>query len=193
MATATLSKKKTTAITKTLSDIARAVEAVKNDGLQIFSDAASVGDAVRQGDVVIQFLGSDDVQIPAHIYARVDQPVLQLAPGNTKGSRHCLASADGVEMWLPVQTDEAVAKHVYAKHGVKMPRSGQIMSWRLDYSEERAALEEAVLMAGPIFKLSQPNTVVHPEHGDWQLPCGTYRVIFQRTLDEAQRIQRVLD
>lgn len=189
MSTATLSSKKTL-ITKTLSDIAEAVERVQNDGLQQFSEAAAPGDAVRQGDVVIQYLG-DAAQIPAHIYARVDEPVLQLAPGNTKGSRHCLASAEGVEMWLPVQTDEAVAKHVYAKHGTKLPRGASI--WQLDYREERSALEEAMLMAGPIFKLSQPNVVAHPEHGDWALPCGTYRVIFQRTLDEMARIQRVLD
>lgn len=190
MSTATLSSKKTL-ITKTLSDIAEAVERVQNDGLQQFSEAAAPGDAVRQGDVVIQYLG-DDAQIPAHIYARVDQPVLQLAPGNTKGSRHCLASAEGVEMWLPVQTDEAVAKHVYAKHNAKMPR-GQVRVWQLEFRDERAALEEAMLLAGPIFKLTQPNVVAHPEHGDWQLPCGTYRVIFQRTLDEMERIQRVLD
>lgn len=191
MSTATLSNKKTF-ITKTLSDIAEAAERVQNDGLQQFSAAASPGDAVRQGDVVIQYLGSDDVQIPAHIYARVDQPVLQLAPGNTKGSRHCLASAEGVEMWLPVQTDEAVARHVYAKHNDKLPR-GEVRTWQLEYREERRALEEAMMLAGPIFKLSQTNVVAHPEHGDWALPCGTYRVIFQRTLDEMARIQRVLD
>lgn len=189
MSTATRSNKKKI-ITKTIADIAAAVERIQNDGLQKFSDAAAPGDAVRQGDVVIQYLG-DDTQIPAHIYARIDQPVLQLAPGNTKGSRHCLATAEGVEMWLPVQTDEAVAKHVYAKHNAKMPR-GQ-GRWQLDFRDELDALEEAMALAGPIFKLTQPNVVTHPEHGDWALPCGTYRVIFQRTLDEADRIQRVLD
>lgn len=186
--TATRSNKKNL-ITKTLGDIAAAVERVQNDKLQQFSEAAAPGDAVRQGDVVIQYLG-DDAQIPAHIYARIDQPVLQLAPGNTKGSRHCLANADGVEMWLPVQTDAAVAKHVYAKHGKQLPR-GVIRAF--DYTEERDSLEAAILMAGPIFKLFSPNVVTHPEHGDWQLPCGTYRVIFQRTMDEQDRIQRVLD
>ena len=49
------------------------------------------------------------------------------------------------------------------------------------------------MLAGPIMRLSKPNTVTHPEHGDWQLPCGTYRVVFQRTIDETARIQRVLD
>jgi hypothetical protein len=188
MSTATLKKSH---VSQTLSQIAEAVEAVKNDGLQIFSEAASVGDSLRQGDVVLQFIGSDPVEIPPHIYQKLDTPVLQLAPGNTKGSRHILSSAEGVEMWEPVPTDEACAKYVYEKHGKKFP-SGTAR-WNLDFSEERGALETAMAMAGPFFRLSQPTVLTHPEHGDWQLPCGTYRVIFQRTLDEQERIQRVLD
>jgi hypothetical protein len=187
MSTATLKKSR---VSKTLARIADAVEAVKNDGLQIFSEAASVGDSLRQGDVVLQYLGND-AAIPAHIYRKLDTPVLQLAPGSSKGSRHILSSAEGVEMWAPVPTDEACAKYVYEKHGKKFPSS--TARWNLDFSEERGALETAMAMAGPIFRLSQPTVLTHPEHGDWQLPCGTYRVIFQRTLDEQERIQRVLD
>jgi hypothetical protein len=178
-------------VSQTLAQIADAVEAVKNDGLQIFSEAASVGDSLRQGDVVLQFLGSDPVEIPHHIYQQLDTPVLQLAPGSSKGSRHILSSAEGVEMWEPVPIDEACAKYVYAKHGKKLPKG--VVRWNLEHVEEIGKLEEAMAMAGPIFRLSQPTVLTHPEHGDWQLPCGTYRVIFQRTLDEQARIQRVLD
>lgn len=187
MSTATLSKPD---VRQTLAQIAEAVERVQNDGLQQFSAAASPGDALRQGDVVLQFLG-DDVQIPPHIYQKLATPVLQLAPGTSKGSRHILASAEGVEMWEPVATDEAVARHVYQRHGKKLPRG--LRRWDMEYRAEIDALEEAVAMAGPIIRLATPNVLTHPEHGDWALPAGCYRVIFQRTLDQTARIQRVLD
>jgi hypothetical protein len=178
-------------VSETLAQISAAVEAVKNDQLQHFSAAAAPGDSLRQGDVVLQFLGDGAVNVPPHIYQKLDEPVLQLAPGNSKGSRHILASADGVEMWAPVPTDEAVLKCVYAKHGKKVPKN--VRSWELDFTDERSALERAMLMAGPIFTLHKENVLTHPEHGDWALPCGTYRVIFQRTLNQQQHIARVLD
>lgn len=189
MATAT---KNTVTVSKTLSDIAAAVEAIKNDGLQHFPEAASIGDAVRQGDVYIQLIDEADIAAAGPLFHKLSEPVLQLAPGNTKGSRHCLASAEGVEMWAPTLTDEAALKYVFAKNGAKLPKNYQ-RTFIGEYREERNEVEDAISLAGPIFKLSQPNTLVHPEHGDWSLPSGTYRVIFQRTVDEEQRIRRVLD
>ena len=189
MATAT---KTNVTVSKTLSDIAEAVEAIKNDGLQNFPEAASIGDAVRQGDVYIQLIADADLEAAGALFSKLDQPVLQLAPGNTKGSRHCLASADGVEMWNPTRTDEAVVKYVFAKNNTPLPKNYQRTFIR-EYTEERREIEAAISLAGPIFKLSKANTLQHPEHGDWALPPGTYRVIFQRTVDEAQRVRRVLD
>jgi hypothetical protein len=190
MTTATIS------VTNTLSDIAAAVERVKNDELQRFPEAASVGDAVRQGDIYIQKIDDADVEKLAHLYRKLDAAELsanlQLAPGDTKGSRHVLASTDGLEMWVPVQTNLAVAQHVYAMRGRKAPNA-DLPEWKLDYSRERREIAAAIMLAGPVFKCNQPNTVAHPEHGDWALPPGTYRVIFQRTVDEAERVRRVLD
>ena len=190
MAIATLNVK------NTLADIAAAVERVKNDELQHFPEAASIGDAVRQGDVYIQKIDDADVEKLAHIYKKLDANELasnlQLAPGNTKGSRHILASAEGLEMWIPEQTDLAVAQHMYAKNSRKLPKANA-RAWELDYNEERQAIQTALMLAGPVFRCNQPNTVTHPEHGDWALPKGAYLVIFQRTVDEADRIRRVLD
>ena len=190
MATATLSVK------NTLADIAEAVEKIKNDQMQHFPEAASIGDAVRQGDVYIQLVPEDCAEGLSYIYRKLADSELaanlQLAPGNTKGSRHVLASAEGLEMWVPVQTDLAVAQHLYAKHGRAVPKATARV-WELDYSQERSEIEAALMLAGPIFKCNRPSVVAHPEHGDWALPVGTYRVIFQRTVDEAERIRRVLD
>jgi hypothetical protein len=190
MATATASKNVT--VSKTLSDISAAVEAIKNDGLQHFPEAASIGDAVRQGDVYIQLIEEADVAAAGPLFKKLAEPVLQLAPGNTKGSRHCLDSAEGVEMWEPTLTDESVLKYVFAKNNAPLPKNYQ-QTYIGEHRDERQEVASAINMAGPIFKLSKPNTLVHPEHGDWALPCGTYRVIFQRTVDEADRVRRVLD
>lgn len=191
MATATLNDN--TTVSNTLTAIHEAVEAIKNDGLQHFPEAASIGDAVRQGDVYIQLIDDTDAADDKlkYLFTKLVAPELQLAPGNTKGSRHCLANADGVEMWVPVQTDLAVAQYMMAKNGKKIPKTTR--GFISDHMDERREIEAKIMLAGPIMRLSKPNTVTHPEHGDWQLPCGTYRVVFQRTVDENERIQRVLD
>ncbi len=191
MATAT--RNKNTTVSDTLAAIHTAVEAIKNDGLQHFPEAASIGDAVRQGDVYIQLIDDADVADDKlkHLFVQMSTPELQLAPGNTKGSRHCLASADGVEMWVPARTDLAVLQYAMMRHGRAVPK--QFVNGSGEYAAERTEIEAAIMLAGPIMRLSKPNTVTHPEHGDWQLPCGTYRVVFQRTVDEMARIQRVID
>ena len=177
-----------------LSHIAAAVERVRNDEPQYFPEAASIGDAVRQGDIYIQLMNDGDLATLEHLYRKLDTPVLQLAPGNSKGSRHCLASAEGVEMWQPNPTDVAVLRHVYAKNGKKLPEKFQQMSrFELAFESERREVEAAMPLAGPIFRLSKANVVTHPEHGDWHLPTGTYRIVFQRTINAAAQIERVLD
>lgn len=83
-------------------------EQIKNDAMQFFPEAASVGDYVRQGDVYITLLKS----IPRGSLA-VKNPPLQLAEGNTQGSRHCLASAEGVTAYRlkePTEYDGPILK-----------------------------------------------------------------------------------
>lgn len=191
MSTATLSP--VSLVDSVLASIAEAVERVRNDELQHFSVAASPGDALRQGDVVVQFLGDNNIEIPPHIYAKLDTPVLQLAPGTSKGSRHVLAHATGVEMWEPVVGAYEIARFVYERAGKKMPPPGSTSEWQLEFREVRDQITSSMMLAGPIFRLTEPNELTHPEHGNWSLPPGTYRVIFQRTLDTQQRIARVID
>lgn len=193
MTTATRNKN---TVTNTLADIAAAVEKIKNDGLQNFPEAASVGDAVRQGDVYIQLMADADIEALKLFYKPVPanelENHLQLAPGNTKGSRHILQSASGLEMWLPLDSDEEILAAIYKSKGQKMPKDGT-NRWNHPFRAESDAIEKAMALAGPLFRCTTPNVVAHPEHGDWALPGGTYRVIFQRTVDESQRIRRVLD
>lgn len=64
-----------------------------------FSEAASVNDAHRQGDLYLVVIES----IPKG-YVMVADPTVrdrQLVPGNTQGSRHCLDSMDGVQLHRP--------------------------------------------------------------------------------------------
>ena len=49
------------------------------------------------------------------------------------------------------------------------------------------------MLAGPIFALTETNTVTHPEHGDWILSPGSYRVTYQRTVARDNTVTRVLD
>jgi len=61
------------------------------------SDAASTNDGYPQGDLSIILVES----IPDG-YHRIEKPTdkdRQLVPGNTEGSRHCLDSLDGVELF----------------------------------------------------------------------------------------------
>lgn len=195
MATATLSKP--TNVKDTLADIEAAVEKIKNDQPQQFPEAASIGDAVRQGDIYIQLVDPKDVAALEGLYTRVpDEQLanhLQLAPGNTKGSRHIIQHAEGLSMWLPARTDEEILKFVYAQHKEPITKGERLNRWTAKFLEERENIGEAMALAGPIFKCDTPNAVTHPEHGDWLLPAGFYRVIFQRTVDEQERIRRVLD
>lgn len=182
-------------VQQTLVDIADAVEKIKNDQLQHFPEAASIGDAVRQGDIYIQLIDAHDLETLGALYAPVNNAELsnhlQLAPGNTKGSRHIIQSSDGLMMWLPTLTDDAVLQYVYKQHCVAVPEN--VHRFNAPYRDERDNIEMALSLAGPIFKCTTPNVVAHPEHGDWYLPTGVYRVIFQRTVDEDARIRRVLD
>lgn len=188
----------TTNIQQTLSDIDAAVEKIKNDAPQNFPEAASIGDTVRQGDLYIQLIDAADLASLTDLYAAVPTEALadnlQLAPGNTKGSRHVIEHTDGLLMWQPVKTEEAAARHVCKQNGIPLSKRGvrpvdQVHTHWREFANTRAAL----LLAGPVFKCTKPNTVVHPEHGNWNLPVGTYRVIFQRTVNDQEAIQRVLD
>lgn len=193
-------------IDRELQKVNEAVERVRNDAEQHFSPAASVGDAVRQGDIYIQKI--DDVTSPPALYKKLDKPAypLQLAPGNTKGSRHMLEADETAVVYNLMledetgdwETDRKAAKEFdaaltnYAMAQIDEPpkMAGQ---WNSATQHVVNDIREALNFCGPIFRLTKEAKISHPEHGDWLLPPGSYRITFQRTVDAEDRIRRVLD
>lgn len=175
-------------IATALQAVNEAVERIKNDATQYFPEAASIGDAVRQGDIYIQKIedfGPEDVPT---FYHKVADPNPQLAPGDTKGSRHVLSSLDGVEVYEPQSNWTEVSELLNAETDNNLKR----WTWAVK-REHITPVLESLGYRGPILRVSKPVTVTHPEHGDWALPCGTYQITFQRTVDQAKRVARVLD
>jgi hypothetical protein len=79
-------------------------DTIKSDAMHTYINAGDdqigvvmeEGEAHRQGDLYIRKIG----KVPAGA-VRMETPRLQLAPGQTQGSRHVLDSAAGVEMFEP--------------------------------------------------------------------------------------------
>lgn len=209
MSTATLDNN-TVRIDKALQEAAERAEQIKNDAPQHFPEAASIGDAVRQGDIYIQLV--EPVTSCPMFYRPDPAPSfpMQLADGNTKGSRHCLAHGSGVTVYKPVEMN---SRELYidmaSQYGIDPATKTNIVAavreamWErenkarvtmnpADHITDRDA-NEMLAFAGPIVVLEQENTITHPEHGDWIVPPGSYRITYQRTLTRENTIARVLD
>jgi hypothetical protein len=191
--------------------VEEAVERIKNDGDQTFPSAASIGDAVRQGDIYIQLI--DDFEGVPALYKKLESVPypLQLAPGNTKGSRHMLEESAGAEVFVvdlevdqSNSTDDDVlfTAESQREFANKVDALAQAITnesqeernrWQSRTRRAGALIADAIDFSGPIMKLKNSATVSHPEHGNWVLPAGTYRITFQRTVDSTARIRRVLD
>ena len=210
MSTATLNK--VTNINHALAEVAARAEQIKNDAPQRFPEVASIGDAVRQGDIYIQRV---EPASSSQMFYQLEQDVefpMQLADGNTKGSRHCLAHGNGVTVYKPMRMN---SREMYAdlapQYGID---PAAIKGWNLESTVRNAMwaydskaqnnpglpphvmdrdANEMLAFAGPIVVLEQENTVTHPEHGDWIMPAGTYRITYQRTLTRENTVARVLD
>lgn len=78
---------------KSFSIVKRHAESIKNDEPQRVADW-SVNDAWPQGDVLLVCLD----KIPSGV-VEMAKPEIQLAPGTTQGSRHCLDSLQGIRMF----------------------------------------------------------------------------------------------
>lgn len=198
-------------IGRALQEATARAEQIKNDAAQRFPEAASIGDAVRQGDIYIQLVEPAD-KAPI-FYRPFNEPQavfpMQLADGNTKGSRHCLAHGNGVTVYKPVvMNSREMYKDLAAQYGIDQDTKDIASAVRgARWAAERAArqnkqeftlvtddaVNEMLGFAGPIVVLEQENTITHPEHGDWVLPPGTYRITYQRTLTRENTVTRVLD
>ena len=129
------------------------------------SEAASVGDGVWQGDLGLEIVA----RVPKG-YVRVEHPTkadLQLVPGSTEGSRHCLDSFDGVELYRPENWPN-VEPTPHPIHGGK-----------------------DVGYFGPCMVLTQERTIPHPKHGPVIIP-GTFTILtrYQREFDAEQQRER---
>jgi hypothetical protein len=222
--------------------VGEAVERVLNANEQEFPIAASVGDAVRQGDIYIQKIDDIDPSSTPLFYRRLDNSSikwpLQLADGNTKGSRHMLEASPGVVVyinehaeWLNTlsATERAAAiansdtsqELVQALNVFESDKSNQLFEQRdkllnkslvgLTKEQKREHNNEIARLAstrdsidcenivnmlnfcGPIFVLKAKGKIPHPEHGDWLLPPGTYRIVYQRTINDVGQTSRVID
>jgi hypothetical protein len=195
-------------IESAIKTVEKAVETVINDKPQDFPIAANIGDAVRQGDIYIQLIEPVSGVIP--FYKKLVNPdfPIQLAPGNTKGSRHMLENSEGIEVYECViasliedagedfdfELSDQVNKEleIYARY-VTSEDEKTANNWSSQSRKVAQNVSEAMNFFGPIFTLKNPGCVSHPEHGNWNLPAGTYRIVFQRTLDANQRARRVFD
>ena len=84
-----------------VSEIEQRAKKVAKRETQRFPDAAQPGDTVRQGDVYITLLA----EVPNDCTKQKTWDA-QLAPGNTKGSRHIIDSRDGVACYTRTGASE---------------------------------------------------------------------------------------
>jgi len=215
-------------ISQTIEAVVEVAERIKNDEMQFFPEAAVVGDAVRQGDIYIQKV-SDSVidELPA-IFTRIPSVPgpFQLAPGNTKGSRHYLEVSEDTEIYQLKDRDigkDIISKNDWKVRGAAMDKviepilaapeasnAFDAYEVRLDDASATSgfngvlerhwakadmlkSIGRALEFSGPVFRLNTAAVVSHPEHGDWLLPSGVYRIVFQRTVTATDAISRVTD
>ena len=111
------------------------------------------GQWVAQGD--LNFIVVKSIPRQATL---VSKPSLQLAPGNTKGSRHCLNSLNNVEVyhidngndllgyWLSI-TGETIVTHPEHKHQLWRPNTdgspvNMIVTYQRQHSEELRRIQD---------------------------------------------------
>lgn len=124
----------------------QSAEVIINDESQRFPEAACDGDGVRQGDV---YIWKRD-KLPKNV--KPTKCVLQLAPGATKGSRHCLDGAEGVSMfavddadalqgpWLKLDCERTVT---HPEHGDWMLPAGVYeISYQRAYADELRRVQD---------------------------------------------------
>jgi len=68
-----------------------------------FTEACVPGDCIWQGDLGLVIA---DGKKPPSGYVKPNQETVRLVPGNTVGSKHCLDTLDGVEMYVPKEWNE---------------------------------------------------------------------------------------
>lgn len=73
------------------------IEQVKPGMPAAFTDACTVGDTIRQGDLYLTIVAA----VPGN-YCEIPKPTAldkQLVPGNTSGAKHCLDALAGIKLY----------------------------------------------------------------------------------------------
>jgi len=109
---------------KAFECVSAQAEKIKTDADQRFPEAASFGDAWRQGDIIVTLVK----KIPTEGYKLNKQPSAQLAPGETQGSRHILDSLEGVEVHERITTSALIGPTLvcHTKRTITHPEHGNI-------------------------------------------------------------------
>lgn len=69
-------------------------------GMEVsFTDACTLGDTIRQGDLYL--IVADKIPQEYNKVEKLGEIDKQLVPGNTQGAKHCLDSLDGVTLYKP--------------------------------------------------------------------------------------------
>jgi hypothetical protein len=118
-------------------------EQIISDAPQVFPEAASCGDYIRQGDVYIWKRESvpKDFQLSK-------EPKAQVVPGDTKGSRHILDSMEGVKHYSPKSNSDVLQGPylvlsetrtlTHPEHGhIQMGPGCYEITYQLVFAEER--------------------------------------------------------
>jgi hypothetical protein len=66
-----------------------------------FTEACQDGDRIWQGDLALTICGSKP-----NGYELAQNPIKQLVPGTTQGSKHCVDNLENVEIYLPKNWNE---------------------------------------------------------------------------------------
>ena len=77
--------------------------------------------------------------------------------------------------------------------GISGETEAQAANWSSESRRVSDEIANVLSFCGPIFNLTKETKISHPEHGDWILGAGSYRVVFQRTVDTDLNIRRVFD
>lgn len=116
-------------------------------------DECPVGYHVRQGDLYVQRIKSFNKEDYKEVSNR------QLAPGQSKGSRHTVS--DSVTVYEPIDKSMGNAEIVNG----------------------------GIIIKGPIIESKDRFSVMHVEHADMSMPCGTYQIMYQADPQTMRRVQ----
>lgn len=137
----------TTAIGESIKTLQETADAMRSD--QLRTPQLSPGDFVRQGDLYIYALPGIPEKGVKPISAE-----MQLAPGTTQGSRHCLNSLNGVKMYRQVNADNTPIENplqgpimdlaepctvTHPEHAhIQLPPGAYVVTYQRDLSKESA-------------------------------------------------------